>query len=158
MFWGHFIMGACRSRVILLAVAVCGGMSSGCGGVSDAPETVPVSGTVTYNGNAVPRASLTFAPDGVDKSGIAGTGATDANGAFEAKTSQSAPGLMPGEYKVIVQAFKRMPAEIPPSELAKMKKEDNLAVPVKYTDKETTDAKITVGPEGSTSLNIELKD
>lgn len=147
-----------RSRSGWLCSILCGSALAGCGGAADAPKTVPASGVLTYQGSPVPKASLTFAPQGADKSAIAGTGVTDADGNFQAKTSASAAGLMPGEYKVIVQAFKRMPAEIPPSELSKMKPEDNLAVPKKYTAKETTDAVITVEPGGSSSLSIDLTD
>ena len=71
--------------------------------------------------------------------------------------STTAPGLMPGEYTVVIQAFKKNPAEIPPSELAKAG-DDNLAVPKKYTDPKTTDAKITIDADGAKDLRIELTD
>lgn len=62
---------------------------SGCGPA--APPTAEVTGTVTYNGNPVANASVTFYP----ASGRPATGATDASGKFTLAAT-------PGAQKVAV--------------------------------------------------------
>jgi len=68
----------------------------GCGG--GGPETVPVTGTVTYQGKPVEGAEVAFYP----KSGRAATGKTDAEGRFELMTASPGDGAVVGEYTVVV--------------------------------------------------------
>jgi hypothetical protein len=72
---------------------------AGCGGPSDAPETVPVTGLVTYKGKPVPELMITFNPEGP---GMIATGTTDAEGKFSLMTSQPGDGAKVGTYLVAI--------------------------------------------------------
>lgn len=61
-------------------------------------DTVPVSGTVTLDGQAVAGVAVAFKPKGSAGRGAAGM--TDANGQFTLTTLQSGDGAMPGSYAV----------------------------------------------------------
>ena len=75
---------------------------TGCGGGSDAPPLVPVSGKVTVDGSAVRGATVTFLPQ---QSGLnTSIGTTRDGGTFELFYSSSR-GAVPGEYKVTVSYF-----------------------------------------------------
>ena len=67
----------------------------GCGG--GGPDLTEVKGKVTYKGQAVPEATVTFMP----ASGPLATGITDANGEFTLITGGS-PGAVTGEHKVSI--------------------------------------------------------
>ena len=71
----------------------------GCGGGVETPETVPVSGTVMYNGNPVPGATVSFMSDAAPR---AATGITDSEGKFQLSTFGANDGAIPGEHKVTV--------------------------------------------------------
>jgi hypothetical protein len=72
----------------------------GCPAVSDRPQTVQVSGTVTYNGSPVAGAVVKFSPEG--GSGHAASGTTDASGNFRLSTFEAQDGAVPGSYAVSV--------------------------------------------------------
>src|SRR5262245_27878190 len=89
-------MCLCRSWFAPLAAAlVLGGAGCGGGGL------VTVKGTVTLDGQPVPHAAVTFIPK--EGKGQQASGVTDASGAFRLETSKPGDGVMPGEYRVIVQ-------------------------------------------------------
>jgi hypothetical protein len=62
-------------------------------------KTVPVSGSVTYKGQPVEGAQVTFLGDGNVLPAIA---VTDANGKFKCTTYNSGDGAIPGEHSVTV--------------------------------------------------------
>jgi hypothetical protein len=68
----------------------------GCGG--DRSDTVPVEGTVTYRGEPLANAALTFFPE----SGRPTTVPADSGGAYSAE-------LPPGDYAVIVNLSAKLP-------------------------------------------------
>ena len=74
----------------LLAVLI-----AGCGGGLD---LIPVSGTVTLDGQPVDGAAVVFVPVA---GGPAASGSTDAGGKFRL-TTVNQPGAVPGEYNVTV--------------------------------------------------------
>src|SRR6185436_15007727 len=88
-----------------LALALC----LGCGGGSDLPHTVPVSGKVTYKGQAVGGATVLFTGEGGVRTA---TAITASDGSYHLMTLD-AKGAMPGKYAVVVTKN-----ELPP-ELAK---------------------------------------
>ncbi|MCL2006192.1 MAG: carboxypeptidase-like regulatory domain-containing protein [Planctomycetaceae bacterium] len=62
-----------------------------------------VEGTITYNGEAVEGAIVTFAP--VDEIGEAASGLTDANGRYTMTTAgahNAGSGVVPAEYTILV--------------------------------------------------------
>ena len=69
----------------------------GCG--PGMPDTVPVTGTVTLDGQPIEGASVSF----LSEAGTTSTGKTDASGKFTLKTfvgSQSVDGCPPGSHQV----------------------------------------------------------
>lgn len=68
---------------------------SGCG--SGKPATVPVTGTVTLDGNPLEGASVTFTPA---EGGRLATGKTDASGNFTLMTFEAGDGALAGPNKV----------------------------------------------------------
>lgn len=82
----------------LLAAVACGLIwVSGCG--PGRPKTVPVTGTVTLDGQAVEGASVTFAPEAGGRPAL---GTTDKDGKFTLKTFEERDGALPGKHKVTV--------------------------------------------------------
>lgn len=85
----------CGGRALLLSLAAL--LASGCSGSNGRQE---VSGRVTIDGTPATMGSITFQP--VDTANSQGSGATLRNGDFQLA---AAKGLLPGKYKVVVQAF-----------------------------------------------------
>ena len=76
----------------LLCIAVVG-----CGGPSDAPTLVKVSGVVNFQGKPLPDATLTFYP----ANGPVGIGRSNADGKFQIRTNGSL-GVVVDTHKVTV--------------------------------------------------------
>ncbi|WP_417379044.1 carboxypeptidase regulatory-like domain-containing protein [Gimesia sp.] len=80
---------------------------TGCGGTTVAeslPDTAPVSGVVTLNGNPIMSATVTFVPMGTTK-GIECVGVTDESGKYTLQQIRGAAGAPPGEYRVVINYF-----------------------------------------------------
>src|SRR5688500_2528437 len=86
---------------------------------------VPVKGTVHYEGQPLPKASVTFLTQ--DSSGRDAHGFTDENGVFQLTTFEPNDGALPGKYKVIVQVA----PEVDTSVIATTPTEAQSAAPVK---------------------------
>ncbi|WP_417381336.1 carboxypeptidase-like regulatory domain-containing protein [Gimesia sp.] len=114
---------------------------SGCGGGGgeDLPETVAVSGVVTYQGKPVTDASIMFYPLQGRKPA---TGRSDTTGKFTLRTFEKDDGALPGEHQVTVNAYQSTPEGV------SMKS----AIPIKYSSPTTSPLKITV-----TDTNPEIK-
>ena len=83
-----------------------------------------VEGTITYNGEAVDGAFVTFTP-ATESSGEPATGLTDASGKFTLTTSgaqNAGSGAVPAEYVVMVSKVERTQIT-DPDELAEQRKE-----------------------------------
>jgi len=91
-----------RKRFALgVVVAVLLGFGPGCGGrATDAPKTVPVTGTVTFKGQPLEGATVAFSPKTTGLRSAIGT--TDAAGHFKLTTLYPADGAMPGSYTVAI--------------------------------------------------------
>jgi len=71
-----------------------------------------VQGTITYNGEAVAEASVSFQP--VSPEGESASGVTDANGKFTLTSVGAVDGgrgAMPGEYRVVVTKWEPTPPD-----------------------------------------------
>jgi hypothetical protein len=79
----------------------------GCSGGSTISGTVPVSGKVTYKGQPVSGASVTFIGEGEARSAAA---MTTADGSYKLMTLDS-EGAVPGKYRVVVDKTE-LPAEL----------------------------------------------
>lgn len=88
-------MRNCIFALLPVAVALC----SGCGGDPGIEGLVDVSGTVTYQGNPVESATVSFSPTSGTR---AASGRTDADGRFQLTSLNPGDGAIPGDYKVSV--------------------------------------------------------
>jgi len=135
----------------------------GCGETVDAdrPETAPVTGTVTYNGQPVEGATVTFMAGASGGRGAVGT--TDASGKFQLTTFEAGDGAIPGAYKVKIAKtvggaptagegeIMAPPTGGPPTSEVK----DEL--PVKYKDENTSGLTADV-KDGDNDFPFELTD
>ncbi|MFH1266894.1 MAG: carboxypeptidase-like regulatory domain-containing protein [Planctomycetota bacterium] len=148
-----------RTRsTIVLALACCTLLPVlGCEpGARDLPELVPVSGSVTLDGEPLQKAVVTFFPKGTTL-GVGGAGATDASGRYELKTGAVEPGVPVGEYRVTCSKM-TLPdgsdydpnSEIPPIDAGAVE-----TLPARYSfDGETTLAGTV--PSGGATIDFEL--
>ncbi len=80
--------------LVLLVLSLCG-----CSGSSDEKPVYEVSGTVTFGGGPVAKATVMFSP--LDKQPVA-TGITDNKGVYRLTTYDSFDGAAAGKYDVLV--------------------------------------------------------
>lgn len=136
---------------------------TGCGGGPDRPQTVPVSGTVTYNGEPVADANVTFYPE----EGRPASGKTDAQGRFDSLTTfEPGDGAVVGKHTVTVNPSSEVSDEpIESGEAYAVPGEgngggggDESSIPEKYRDKASSDQTFTVEEGGENDFSIELTD
>ena len=84
---------------LLVGIAALG-LIAGCG-ASEFPDTVKAGGTVTYNGEAVADAVVTFSPTGVENAHAA-SGTTDSSGKFTMTSFVAGDGAVVGNYAVSI--------------------------------------------------------
>lgn len=98
----HAMFAPCRwiaSLACLLSLVA----FTGCGGggeVADRPATAEVTGKVTYKGEPVEGATVTFHSSSPDGRGA--TGRTDESGNYQLTTFEAGDGAIPGSYQVTV--------------------------------------------------------
>jgi len=145
---GHTIVGS-RGAVWLLMLCL---VASGC---SDGkPHRVPVSGTIMYKGERVAWGEVVFAP--VDHSkGVLARGKANERGEFMLTTFDANDGAVPGEYKVLVFAYRSGTDQ--KREPDRRQRAGLPAVPEKYFNKDTTDITATVENKAAT-IQLDLKD
>jgi hypothetical protein len=80
--------------LLLAAMPACG---------PSGPRPVPVSGTVTVDGQPMAGASVMFMPQSEGRPGV---GVTDEAGKFRLTSGSSQEGVLPGPYKVTVTLHK----------------------------------------------------
>ncbi len=149
-------------------------LGSGCNG-KKLPGLVPLQGVVEYDGTPLAWATITFAPAPREKGAHApetpqrvSTAMTDATGAFTARTL-GLDGVMPGEYVVTVEKYiAKEDGAVEKWEQARQASgyvepepgEDVFdvvsAIPLKYSDKKTSELTITVGSKGEKSAKFDL--
>lgn len=156
-----------RMPIAVLAVAL---VLSGCGGGGEGTakreKTHPVSGKVTYRGQPVAGATITFNP-GQDPARKAGFGITDDNGNYSIGTYAVGDGAIEGSYMVTIS--KALPAAVrqpdppedqyvPPEEMPAAKPTPPVQmIPAKYASPTSSGLTFEVKP-GSNTFDIELKD
>src|SRR4051794_35506157 len=77
----------------------------GCGPDDGIGRRYPVSGTVTYKGQPVPLGTVTFTPESTE--GRPAAGDIEADGSYTATTATTGDGMLPGKYKVSINAVDR---------------------------------------------------
>lgn len=132
--------------------------TAGCSG-KNSIDTVPVSGTVTRNGDPIANATVVFNPV---SSGPLATGVTDESGRFTLKTNKL-DGAQPGEYKITVSpntpaidANPPMPGTKEYAEAQKNKSKPPF--PEKYRRVDSTTLKETVEKGGNNEFELKLDD
>jgi hypothetical protein len=122
-----------RFAAATLAVAC-----AGCGPESDMPETAPVRGVVTLDGQPVSMARIYFSPqDG----GQTSEGLTDPDGRYELRYKRDVMGARLGQHKVVITTYEE------PT------REDDLTVsggvperiPAKYNQQTTLEKEVVAG-------------
>lgn len=122
-----------RALMLLLLISFC--PLAGC-----SSELVAVSGSVTLNGEPLPRGTVVFQQRG----SATGYGEIRSDGSYEVKTGDQ-EGLKPGTYRVTVTAY----------ETASVADEFEMAVPrlltpARYNKPETSGLTAEVGPKSRT--------
>ena len=112
--------------------------TSGCSSEREAehPQTAPVTGSVTYQGNPVLDGLVTFHPQGTGNPAL---GNVDENGNFELTTYEKGDGAVLGEHVVTVQV---MPAAAVPGMEAETG--GGISIPKKYNRPETSPLKVQI--------------
>lgn len=151
----HSTVRGLSALVVLVWVMVSGG---GCGSsATPIAGSVPVSGTVTLNGQPLEQGMVRFAPESGSKSQPA-TGQIK-NGKFTMVTTASSPGVVVGKYKVSIisnKPFAPPPLKpgTPPDPKAKFEPES--LIPTKYNDIKTSGLEADV-TAAVTSLTFALQ-
>lgn len=133
----------------------------GCG---DKPiKTEFIGGIVTYNGEPLPDASITFLP--VDKSSGAqgAVGTTDAKGEFKIQTLLGAAdaGTTPGDYIVVISKTELVKTGRTTTEADGTKTEETIPKPVipqRYSDSSSSGLTATVKANEKNHFEFKLTD
>jgi len=151
----HVVTGRRLRAGSVLVGVLCGLVAvtlPGCGYSPDLPPVAEVSGTVTLDGNALPRGTVQFVPDDAQgTSGAPGVGSIDSNGRYEISTA-GVKGAIVGKHKVGVVAleeFDPMTTSYAPSLIPERYNDANssgLAFEVKAGEENVIDLKLTSGP------------
>ncbi len=155
------------SRVVLICVAVsCAAlMFGGCGKSDDdgLPSRVRATAMVTYRGEPVDGAHVTFSP--ADKTGKPAYGSTDDRGKVELSTFEFEDGAVAGEYAVTVSkmhtedegnvpAYPGMPSGVGRQSSAKVTD----LLPRKYKRRETSGLIATIVSGDKNKFKFDLVD
>lgn len=153
--------------VVLLSI----GVLVGCGAETpERPRTTPTGGVITYKGQPVKDASVSFVPDVPASEAarhVGAFGVTDAEGNFTLMTYKSGDGAVPGKYKVTVSKRESLVKKPEPETGADdyvdpgggtAPPPPKSVLPSKYSSPDTTDLVVTV-PEGDgVEFEFELKN
>ena len=158
-------VGVVGTRCVTLAVVVALGAVglAGCGG-STMPKVYPATGTVTWKGEPLADATVSFVPS----VGAPSDGRTDAQGKFTIMTN-GMPGARAGACKVTVSKFAgasaSMPATSKPEDMMKIyekKKKGEVEkgeIPAKYGRPDTSGLAAEVTVDGAKNVfTFDLKD
>jgi len=122
--------------------------------------TAPVQGTVTYNGQPVAGATVSFVGEGDARMAVA---TTDAGGSYQLMTLDTA-GAMPGKYTVLVTKTETVPDSdkvISMDEAAKntgKAKEPKNLLPARFGDPAKTPLTFEVKPGQTNKFDLKLAD
>lgn len=152
-------------RFALLYAFVAAATLVGCG--EDHPKTVPVEGTVYFDGKPVSGANVSFYTESAPR---AAYGVTNSEGQFVLSTFGNRDGAVPGDHIATVSKPGEQSAAMPvsnqppkPEDLTKhyvqtmneKKKSENL-LPAQYASKEKSPLKYTVVENAPNNFTIEL--
>jgi len=123
----------------------------------DRPKTFPAEGVVTYKGQGVEDASVTFAP--TDRNGTAAYALTDAEGKFALNTFGEKDGAAAGDYSVTVTK-KHVDTTPNPKDAngPPLKSVEKSLIPNRYASSGTSQLKASVKDGGENKFSFELTD
>lgn len=147
-----------RRLGLLLMCAAALGCETGYRAKADVERTVPVSGTLTFQGKPLEFFQVSVHP--TDGSRVA-TGLADAEGKFVLGTNKLGDGAPPGKAKIAVTFVGPPSAEIPgqeaiiddPSKLPK----PTVKLPAKYGNPETSGLDQEIPQNGLTDWKLDLQ-
>lgn len=93
------------NHISIVFVLISATTFAGCGKSIERPNTIPVSGKVTWNGDPLPMGRVQFVPSN-PRQGRPAVGDIDQDGNYELMTFQASDGVIPGSYKIFVDARK----------------------------------------------------
>jgi hypothetical protein len=140
---------------LMRVLAICfsttlAGLLVGCGSGEDPhPATVSVQGKVTYQGQPVPKGTITFQPAG----GRPAVGEIKPDGTYRLSTFGEMDGAIPGAHKVMILANTGDPTKMPSSPGYVVPKD---LVPRKYASPETSGLEVNVSKDKA-SYDFDLK-
>jgi hypothetical protein len=139
----------CRFLASVLSISV---LTIGCG--ESGPNLQPGAGTVTIDGKPVPNAIVTF----VSADGPASVGEADASGKFVLYGPGSKPGIVPGDYTVLVECpyDPNMGSSADGSDPGQVSTENACNIPGKYSLSDMSGLTETIPEGGNESISIEL--
>lgn len=139
------------------------GVWTGCGGEPGLEGTTAVSGIVTYKGQPVEGASVTFSP--ASGQGRAASALTDAEGRFQLTTLKAGDGALPGSYQVTIAKTEVQNAMTPEEAQAYFEKHQKSPevrqkelLPVKYKRPNTSGLSAEVTDGGENNFTFDLTD
>ena len=151
----YFGLSAPRRGLVSIACSAALFLTVGCGGESG-PETVPVAGTVTLNGEPISGAEVTFMHEE-----FTAYGTTDAEGRFSLE-----PGAVVGNNKVVVSKWEGEMNEDEGMDAGQMEAmaidgggggdAPKQLVPAEYTSANTTPLSFSVPEGGTESADFDL--
>ena len=125
--------------------------TSGCGQKEEIPELVSVTGKVTFQGQPLADASISFIPTDEDREAtsiVRPSGKTDEQGEYELSWNTEHAGAPPGKYQVMITAFKpNDDEEVQPESL----------IPKKYNSPKTSGLIADVKEDGENVFNFDLQ-
>ena len=137
------------ARICLFAAVVLAGVLSGCGEAETAPEVlIPLTGSVTVDGQPAGGVSLSFVPQ-EGTSGAGGFATTDDQGQFTVKHRSGDAGIEPGTYKVTMSRMLTPDGNPVPAGESAMDHNATESLPAQYTSADTSpvQTEVTEGME-----------
>ncbi|MGL4942688.1 MAG: carboxypeptidase-like regulatory domain-containing protein [Thermoguttaceae bacterium] len=136
---------------------------TGCQEAGQLSGLAKCSGILTYKGEPVSEATITFVPASQTADSRAGGAISDASGGFQATTLRPGDGLAPGEYIVLVSKYEFQGPELPPvkqpdGEMAVPSRPQKNILPAKYMAATTSSLKVTIPAGGVKTMKLELAD
>ncbi|MBN2294496.1 MAG: hypothetical protein JXM70_18855 [Pirellulales bacterium] len=155
-----FLLAARGTRQTCLLIAASTVLLTGCG--PDLPKTVPVSGTIVYQGKPVVGAEVTFMREGIQP----GRGTTDERGYFELTTYYSSDyealkGAIPGDCVVKVTKTESLAKAGESFEEFMARNRGRVPkslIPTRYANPKTTDLKAKVSEVAENHFDFVLVD
>lgn len=138
-------------------------LTAGCGG-DDLGQRYPVSGTITYNGEPVPKGNIYFVPED-PQTGRSASGVID-NGRYQLTTHSRNDGAFPGSYGIRIVAVEADYSQVAANADGGAGHQDDIIaatqsakklVPAKYELVETSGLTAEV-EEKSNTFDFELTD